>query len=108
VDCGWVTRRVLVSCLDITGFISTYISLHWLSFGSGDGFWGKFWGAYCPTLRPPRALPSRIKSRLCPVLSNEAPGSERSVGSALGMVPKVGPERKANYTNTEAGKTVNV
>lgn len=64
----------------------THISDHCVSLGSGDGFGGKFCGAYCPTLRPPRGRPSRIKSRLCPVLLSEAPGSDLSLGSAVGMV----------------------
>ena len=64
----------------------THISDHCTSLGSGDGFGGKFCGAYCPTLRPPRGRPSRIKSRLCPVLLSEAPGSDLSLGSAVGMV----------------------
>ena len=63
----------------------TYCSLHWLSLGSGEGLGGKFCGAYCPTRFPPLGWPSRIKSRLCPPCRSDAPGSERSFGSALGI-----------------------
>ena len=64
----------------------THIFDHCSSLGNGEGFVGKFCGAYCPTLRPPRGRPSRIKSRECPVLRSEAPGSDLSLGSAVGMV----------------------
>ena len=64
----------------------THISDHCASLGNGEGFVGKFCGAYCPTLRPPRGRPSRIKSRECPELRSEAPGSDFSLGSAVGMV----------------------
>ena len=51
--------------------LSTHLSLKSMSFGSGDGFGGKFCGAYMPVFRRPTSRPAVRRSRLCAELRME-------------------------------------